>query len=169
MRLALLLAGVMVALWCALAPGAQAAQRCDAKAADAVAHSVLLPYAQRHAPKVYAGGIAKLHYQRGALLCHDLTGDGRADMIVRMNCCTGGAPSPWGIFTRHAAGAWRLSYARPADTVFDLAIDGRSVRATMPAPYEGACTPFIRSRLVSWSGTRFHSHLTARRRRATSC
>src|SRR5262249_12852274 len=80
MRLGLALLVAVTAA--ALAPGARAAQPCDAKAADAVAHSALLPYAQAHAPKVYKGAIAKLHYERGALLCRDLTGDGRAEMVV---------------------------------------------------------------------------------------
>jgi hypothetical protein len=85
-------------------------------------------------------------------------------MVVRMNCCTGGAPSPWGIFTLDAAGAWRLAYARAADTVFRLTISGRSVRAMMPAPYEGACTRFVRYRVVTWTGKRYRSHVTARKR-----
>jgi hypothetical protein len=109
-RRAVLLASVvlLMALWAA-APGARAAQPCNGSSADAAARSALLPYAERHAPKTYAGGIDKLDYQRGALICRDLTGDGRREMIVRMNCCTGGAPTPWGIFTLDAAGAWRLS------------------------------------------------------------
>jgi hypothetical protein len=167
MRLGLALLVAVTAA--ALAPGARAAQSCDAGAADAVARSALLPYAQTHAPSVYKGAIAKLHYERGALLCRDLTGDGRADMVVRMNCCTGGAPTPWGIFVRDAAGRWRLRYARAADTVFTLVVEGYSVRATMPDPYEGACTPFVRSRLVAWNGTRFAGRMTARHRRSTRC
>jgi hypothetical protein len=170
MRVTLALTTVAV-LCCSAAPGAHAAaqQPCGATAADAVADSALLPYAQAHAPKVYKGGIARLHYQRGTLACRDITGDGRAEMIVRMNCCTGGAPTPWGIFARDASGRWRLRYARAADTVFTLTVEGGRVRATMPDPYEGACTPFVRSRVVSWNGKRFDSHMTARRRRSTPC
>jgi hypothetical protein len=160
-----MLAGVVLvaAAWAA-APAARAAQPCNTTSADAAARSALLPYAERHAPKTYAGGIDKLDYQRGALLCRDLTGDGRREMVVRMNCCTGGAPSPWGIFTLDAAGAWRLTYARAADTVFRLTVSGHSVRAMMPAPYEGTCTRFVRYRVVTWNGKRYRSHVTARKR-----
>jgi hypothetical protein len=49
------------------------------------------------------------------------------------------------------------------------AVEGHSVRATMPDSYEGACTPFVRSRLVAWNGTSFAGRMTARHRRSTPC
>jgi hypothetical protein len=39
----------------------------------------------------------------------------------------------------------------------------------MPAPYEGACTRFVRYRLVRWAGSRFTSKVTKRKRLANSC
>jgi hypothetical protein len=154
----------------ALPSGAWAAEGCGARAADAVAQSQLLPYADAHV-KFYAdfGGSAEMGYQRSALLCRDLTGDGNREMIIRMSCCTGGSPSPWGIFTHDGSGAWELAYARAADTVFRLGVRGRSVRAMSPSPYEGACTRFVRYRVVRWSGSRFRSQITARQRLPARC
>jgi hypothetical protein len=42
----------------------------------------------------------------------------------------------------------KLAYAPAADTVFVVRLVHRTVRATMPAPYEGACTRFVRVRTV---------------------
>jgi hypothetical protein len=119
-------------------------------------------------PRGY-GGAGTLGYERGTLLCRDLTGDGDREMVVRLICCTGGSPSPWAILRHDAAGAWRLAYARAADTVFRLGARGRAVRAMMPSPYEGACTRFVRFRVVRWNGTRFRSRTTARHRLANAC
>jgi hypothetical protein len=174
MRLGALI-GVVVAAVVCCAPGAgarsaAAAASCDAHAANAAAHTTLLPWADRHAPRVYGefGGIAKLHYQRGTLICRDLTGDGVREMLVQMVCCTGGSPSPWGIF-RLDGGHWRQAYARAADTVFRLTVSGGQVHATMPAPYEGACTTMVRDRIVRWTGARFASRLAHRRHVQTRC
>jgi hypothetical protein len=153
-------------------PGrAHAAQGCTTAAAHDAATAQLLPYADRHAPRFFGqyGGAAKLGYQRGTLLCRDMTGDGDREMIVRLLCRTGGSPSPWAIFRHDANGAWRLAYARAVDTVFRLGVSGRAVRAMMPAPYEGACTRFVRFRVVRWSGTRFRSQIAARRRISNGC
>jgi hypothetical protein len=163
---------VAVGLPLAAAPGARAAQPCNPQMANAAAHGQLLPYAERAAPDFFVdtyGGIETLHYGRRTLLCRDLTGDGQREMVVRMICCTGGSPTPWGIFMRDDAGTWRLRYARALDTVFRLRVRNRSVRAMMPAPYEGACTRYVRFRVVRWSGARFRSQLTSRHKLLTTC
>ena len=155
----------------ALPAGTWAAEGCSTSAADAAAESQLLPYADQHAPDFFGqyGGSAELGYRRGTLLCRDLTGDGDREMVVRLTCCTGGSPSPWGIFVHDAGGAWKLTYARAVDTVFRLGVRGRSVRAMMPSPYEGACTRFVRYRIVRWSGSRFRSQTSARQRVSSGC
>ena len=140
---------------------ANAADACSRSAAVGAMNDQLLPYADAHAPEVFEqfGGAAELDYGVGRWLCRDLTRDGDREMIVHAQCCTGGSPSPWGIFVHNPAGAWKLAYARAADTVFVLRLVHRTVRATMPAPYEGACTRFVRVRTVRWSGSRFRSSL----------
>lgn len=164
--LSALLASVLLA-----APPARAAASCSSAQADAAARTQLLPYADAHDHGIYNqfGGTAKMGYERGLLKCRDLTGDGTKEMVVHMQCCTGGSPSPWGIFKLDASGAWTLAYARAVDTVFRLQFRGREVRAKQPAPYEGACTRFVRYRVVSWAGSRFHSRLTHRTAAHPSC
>lgn len=103
----------------------------------------------------------------GGYLCRDLTGDGRAEMIVRMECCTGGSVTPWAIFMRSEIGIWDLAYLRAHDTVFRLSVRNRHVYALLPAPYGGACTEFVRDRVVRWNGWRFESRLS--RRRPSGC
>lgn len=81
----------------------------------------------------------------------------------------------WGIalavgdFQVDAAGEWHMAYARAVDTVFRLQFRRRSVGAMQPAPYEGACTRFVRFRVVQWSGARFRSHLTKRQDTHPEC
>jgi hypothetical protein len=146
-----------------MTPPARAAS-CSAAEADAAARTQLLPYADRHDKGFFDqyGGVEEMGYERGLLKCRDLTGDGRREMIVHMQCCTGGSPSPWGIFKLDASATWKLVYARAVDTVFRLQFRGRAVRAMQPAPYEGACTRFVRFRVVTWNGSRFQSRITHR-------
>jgi hypothetical protein len=160
------------ALAAAMLPGAAGAQEgCTTDAAENVMNTQLLPYADEHAPEFFEqyGGAGELDYTVGTRICRDLTGDGDLEMIVHAQCCTGGSPSPWGIFVHDAQGAWSLAYARAVDTVFRLRLSGRAVRADMPAPYEGACTRFLRSRVVSWDESRFRSRLQHRRRVTNGC
>jgi hypothetical protein len=163
MRWSIIALGAMLASALLMTPAARAAS-CTAAEADAVAKTLLLPYADAHDKGFFDqyGGVEEMEYGRGLLKCRDLTGDGTREMIVHMQCCTGGSPSPWGIFKLDASGAWRLAYARPIDTVFRLQFRGRTVRAMQPAPYEGACTRFVRFRVVTWNGSRFRSRITRR-------
>jgi hypothetical protein len=134
---------------------------CSARAVQSMADEFLLPYAKKHYPRYYAD-IAG--WTPRAPLCRDLDGDADREMIVRLLCCTGGSLSPWAIFTHDASGQWRMAYAQVRDTVFRLSIRRSVVRTMLPAPYEGACTRFVRYREVQWSGSRYRSRLTRRSR-----
>jgi hypothetical protein len=94
-------------------------------------------------------------------------------MVVQLLCCTGGSPTPWGIFTRDPTGAWKLQYARPADNVWRISLKSRTVAARQPAVYDGACTDHFRDRDVRYdTGLRvFRSKLTRTyfRRAPRSC
>jgi hypothetical protein len=85
-------------------------------------------------------------------------------MIVRLGCCTGSSLSPWAIFKHDSARKWRMAYVQVCDTVFRLSVRHRVVRTMVPAPYDGACTRYVRYREVRWTGSRFRSHLTRRSR-----
>jgi hypothetical protein len=163
------LAGVCVAL--GLPATAMSAEPCNRTAAQKVGDEQLLTYADEHAADFFDtyGGASELGYMVAKVICRDLDRDGEREMAVQMTCCTGGSPSPWGVFRRDAAGDWELVYARAVDTVFRLTERGRVLRATMPAPYEGACTRFVRDRTVRWSSGRFRSRLEPRRRTGADC
>jgi hypothetical protein len=170
MRLSMVAVGALLAS-AFLMPSAAQAASCTAAEADAAARTQLLPYAAAHDKGLFDqfGGVERMGYRRGPLTCRDLTGDGTREMIVHMQCCTGGSPSPWGIFKLDASGAWKLAYARAVDTVFRLQFRGRAVRAMQPAPYEGACTKFVRFRVVTWNGSRFRSRITPRTHLRAPC
>lgn len=68
-------------------------------------------------------------------------------MIVRLVCCTGGSLSPWAIFKHDSSGQWRMAYARSRHRL-RLSARRRVVRTMLPAPYEGACTRYVRYREV---------------------
>src|SRR3712207_3522323 len=124
LTVAAVLAGVLF-----MPPAAHAA-RCTRAAADQAARTQLLPYADPHDEGFFDefGGVEELGYAVGSKTCRDLTDDGEREMIVHLQCCTGGSPSPWGIFTREPSGAWKLAYARAVDTVFRLQFRDRAVR-----------------------------------------
>jgi hypothetical protein len=85
-------------------------------------------------------------------------------MIVRLSCCTGGSISPWAIFKHDHNGHRRMAYADVKHTVWRLRVRRSVVRAMMPAPYEGACTRYVRYREVRWRGDRFRSRVKRRSR-----
>jgi hypothetical protein len=134
---------------------------CRPGAADVMGNDVLIPYAEKHYRRYYRG---ITEWSRRGPVCRDLDRDGDAEMIVRMQCCTAGSLSPWAVFKHDRSGNWRMVYAQIRDTVWALAVRHRVVRTMVPAPYEGACTRYVRYRLVSSSGGRFRSRLTGRRR-----
>lgn len=141
--------------------------RCTDEAAEYMAHDRLLPYAKEHYRRYYRGieddwwGVTRF--------CRDLDRDGDREMIVYLQCCTGGSISPWAIFKHDEAGQWRMRFASVKKTVFRIRFRGRTVRAMMPAPYEGACTRFVRYREVRWRGQRFHAKVTKRQRVRNPC
>jgi hypothetical protein len=140
---------------------------CTPAAAKAVGDEILLPYALDHFPRYFEGIEG---WSPVGPLCRDLNGDGDREMVVRELCCTGGSISPWAIFVHDGdGGPWKLAYAQIRDTVFQLKLVGRVVRTTLPAPYEGGCTRWIRYREVRWSGGRFRSRLTHRRHLGGTC
>jgi hypothetical protein len=137
---------------------------CSSQAAAAMADEFILPYAEREYPRYYKDTADGVDWSRAAPVCRDLDSDGDREMIVRLNCCTGGSLSPWAIFKHDRAGQWRMAYAQVRDTVFRLSVRRRVVRTMLPAPYEGGCTRFVRYREVRWTGGRFKSRLTRRTR-----
>ena len=141
---------------------------CNGRAAAYFGENDLLPYAKRRYRRYYKGITA---WGRTPVVCRDLTGDGKSEMIVRMVCCTGGSLSPWAIYKRDSAGQWRRAFAQVRHTVWRLRVKRRVVRTMSPAPYEGACTRFGRYWNVRWNGKGFRSKRGARTRltRPSAC
>jgi hypothetical protein len=142
---------------------------CNARAAAFFAENDLLPYAASKYPSYYDDIGGGPYWGRAPLVCRDLTGDADAEMVVRLQCCTGGSLSPWAIYKHDAAGQWRRMYAQVRDTVFRLSVSRRVVRTMVPSPYEGACTSRVRYRDVKWTGARFESRLSGRERLRRPC
>jgi hypothetical protein len=164
MRLALIIAAVVATALAAMPAGAAAAASpCNRRAAVLSPKSQLLAYADEHSD-VYKdfGGARKLHFLVGPVKCSNLDGSAGNEMIVQLLCCTGGSPTPWGIFARDAAGVWRLQYARPADNVWKISVADTTVVARQPAVYEGACTDHFKDRRVRYdrAGHAYRSKLT---------
>jgi len=136
---------------------------CTRRVARVMADDFLLPHAEERYPRYYKDA-GEIEWGRVAPVCRDLDGDGDREMIVRLVCCTGGSLSPWAIFKHDSSGRWRMAYAQVRDTVFRLSVRRRVVRTMRPAPYEGACTRYVRYREVRWNGSRFRSRLTQRSR-----
>lgn len=141
---------------------------CGRTAARELVDRDLLPRADEDLVEQYPDSMpwfAEADWSLRPVLCRDLTGDGKREMITWMQCCTGGSPSPWAIFKRNADGGWSMAYHRALNTVWRVRVAGRTVRASSPAPYNGACTRFTRDRVVRWSGGRFRSELAVHRQR----
>ena len=165
MRPALIIAAVVaIALAAVPAAASAAAAPCNNRAAVLSPKSQLLEYADAHSD-VYKdfGGARKLHFFTGPVKCANLDGAAGNEMIVQLLCCTGGSPTPWGIFARDPAGAWKLQYARPADNVWKISVENETVVARQPAAYEGACTDRFKDRRVRYDRARqsYRSKLSA--------
>ena len=143
--------------------------KCNKSAAAYFADNDLVPYAQRKYPDYYEDIAGDAEWFRAPLICKDLTGDGDREMIVHLQCCTGGSLSPWAIYMHDEDGEWRRAHAQIRDTVFRLTLHGRTVRTMLPAPYEGACTRYVRYRSVKWDGEAFRSTRGKRRRLKNPC
>jgi hypothetical protein len=150
-------------------PPPPAPTQCNARAAAHFAANDLLPYAAEKYPSYYEDIAEGVDWGRAPLICRDLTGDRDREMIIRLQCCTGGSLSPWAIYRHDSAGQWRREYAQVKDTVFRLTVRRRVVRAMVPSPYEGACTSRVRYRSVKWNGARFKSSLSGRKRLRNPC
>jgi hypothetical protein len=90
------------------------------------------------------------------LICRDLTADGAEDMVVRLDCCAGGTPTPWAIFLA-GNGAWRLGFYR-AGIQASLKLKGDAVveRSAAYGAGEPICCPTTaRLGRVRWSGKAF--------------
>lgn len=90
------------------------------------------------------------------LICRDLTADGAEDMVVRLDCCAGGTPTPWAIFLADDD-AWRLGFYR-AGIQASLKIEGDVVveRSAAYAAGEPICCPTTaRLASVTWNGNAF--------------
>lgn len=174
MRLVIIAALVATAPAAVPAAASAAASPCNRRAAVLSPKAQLLAYADEHSD-FYGdyGGARNLHYVVGQVRCANLDGIAGNEMIVQLLCCTGGSPTPWGIFTRDPAGAWRLQYARPADNVWKISVEDKTVAARQPAVYEGACTDHFKDREVRYDRARnaYRSKLTPTyvRRAASAC
>jgi hypothetical protein len=97
------------------------------------------------------------------VLCHDLTGDGNAEMVVLLGCCTGSSPDPWAIF-EPAGREWDLAFARVSQrlNVANLRIREEKPYATLVervpvyGPTDPNCCPSsFRSNYFRWNGQEF--------------
>jgi hypothetical protein len=146
-----------------LAAASAGAAPCNPRAAVLSPKSQLLAYPDGHSD-FYAdyGGARNLHYVVGQVRCANLDGASGNEMIVQLLCCTAARRPRWGIFARNAAGAWTLQYARPADNVWKISVEDKTVAARQPAVYEGACTDHFKDREVRYDRARhaYRSKLT---------
>ena len=95
-----------------------------------------------------------------ALVCRDLTGDGRADMAVVFACCTSGALTPLLIFLPHG-GHWQLSFGAMSPLIWALHAHGRELIEHRPV-FSGNVPLCCPSAYHDWSvrytrhGWKFH-------------
>jgi hypothetical protein len=90
------------------------------------------------------------------VLCRDLTADGAEEMVARLDCCAGNAPTPWAILSAEN-GVWRPVFYRTG-TQASLSVRGGVTVETSPAYPAGVptCCPTAgRTSRISWNGTAF--------------
>jgi hypothetical protein len=90
------------------------------------------------------------------VMCRDLTDDGVKELVVRLDCCAGGTPTPWAIFMAEG-GAWQPAFSRTR-ILTSLSIEGDSVLERSPAYAAGepiCCPTTARVGRVSWDGNAF--------------
>ena len=91
------------------------------------------------------------------LVCHDLTGDGKADMAVMLDCCTKVSPTPFAIF-RPDGMHWKLAYRSSTLLISKMRRKGLTVRLKHPVyrRTDKACCPSSHTRwAVRWRTNRF--------------
>lgn len=124
------------------------------------AGSDILTRAAKLKPSYYDDIAGGADWYLRSYICADLTRNGKTEMVVELECCTGGALNPWGIFRRGSDDAWHLAYIVVGDTNRGLRRAGKTaVRARVIARYDGADTSRFRDRVVRWDGRRFVSKL----------
>jgi hypothetical protein len=127
--------------------------------ADWIESDLIQAYARKAWPRYYGGEFAPTRWFMTTLWCADLTGDGHAEMIAKFECCTGGSPTPWGIYKRDGEGRWVRAYAQVRDTAFPFRRDGRKIWTRRVYRYDGAGTHWFQNRVVWWQDGRFRGHL----------
>jgi hypothetical protein len=95
-------------------------------------------------------------YGVAEVICRDLTADGAEEMVAQLDCCTGGAPSPWAIFVAEEE-AWRPAFYRTGIQA-SLSVEGDAIVEKSPAYAAGeptCCPTTFRFGRVSWDGSAF--------------
>jgi hypothetical protein len=139
-------------------PGEQAAPACSKPAArDAVSDSEF-ESSVRELGVVQAGDplFGGFGYVVAEVICRDLTADGAEEMVAQLDCCTGGAPSPWAIFVAEE-GAWQPAFYRTGIQA-RLSVEGDAIVEKSPAYAAGeptCCPTTYRFGRVSWDGSAF--------------
>lgn len=142
-------------------------QGCTKAQGDTAAREQLLPALARRTD--FFDGVDEDWWTAYRVKCVDLTGDGEREMVVQLVCCTGGTPTPWGIFKHDSDGQWRLAYAPGLDNAYKFWTRGRNLYVRIVARYEGACTSVVRNRIVRWQKDRFKSRLTRKYKSGRGC
>jgi hypothetical protein len=90
------------------------------------------------------------------VICSDLTGDDAEEMVVQLDCCAGGAPTPWTILVAGDRG-WRPAFYRTAIQATLSVRRGNVVeRSPAYAPGEPTCCPSsFRLGRIGWDGNGF--------------
>jgi hypothetical protein len=90
------------------------------------------------------------------VFCRDLTADGAEEMVARLDCCAGNAPTPWAILTADAGG-WRPVFYRTGVQA-SLSVGDGAVIERSPAYAAGdpTCCPTAgRNSRIGWNGSTF--------------
>ncbi|HEX2467876.1 MAG TPA: hypothetical protein VHJ54_06695 [Solirubrobacterales bacterium] len=90
------------------------------------------------------------------VICRDLTADGPVEMVTELDCCAGGAPTPWAIFVADERG-WQLAFYRSGIQATLSVRSGAVVeRSPAYAPGEPTCCPSsFRLGRIRWDGNVF--------------
>jgi hypothetical protein len=90
------------------------------------------------------------------VICRDLTADELEEMVVRLDCCAGGTPTPWAIFVAEDD-AWQPAFYRTR-ILASLSVEGDAIVERSPAYAAGqaiCCPTNARVGRVSWGGNAF--------------
>jgi hypothetical protein len=90
------------------------------------------------------------------VICSDLTGDGAEELVVELDCCAGGAPTPWAILVAGERG-WQPAFYRTGIQA-TLSVRGSEVVERSPAYAAGeptCCPSSFRLGRIGWNGSGF--------------